>query len=650
LDSKKKQPQYGDEQIQVLEGLEAVRKRPGMYIGSTGPKGLHHLVWEIVDNSVDEHLAGICSKIDVLIHADDSITVIDNGRGIPVGEHPKMKRPTVEVVLTVLHAGGKFGGEGSSYKVSGGLHGVGSSCVNALSEHMVATVKRDGKLHQIEFQYGKVSKELHVIGKADKAESGTTIWFKPDPTIFKETTEYNYQTIFTRLRESAFLNPGLIITLTDEREKDEEGNSVTTSFCYQDGVKDYVAHIHRTKKAIHEDIVYIKGKQDDVIVEVALQYNDDFDYKNGIFSYVNNIKTADGGTHETGFKSALTKAITEYISSRQLIKGEMPAFGDDTRIGLTSVISIKVPDPQFEGQTKGKLGNTEVRPIVEQVVLTHLTQYFEENPATARIIAQRVIDAYEERMAARKAREDKRKKNLNKESSFTHSASGKLADCSSRDITINEVFIVEGDSAGGSAKEGRDRVTQGILALKGKILNVEKVQRDRVDGNAEIADMIVSIGTGIGDDFDYKALRYGKIILMTDADVDGSHIKTLLLTFFYRYMRELIEKGHIYIANPPLYGIKKGDTVLEYAWNEKQKEEALARNSKVNVQRYKGLGEMNAVQLWDTTMDPDTRKITRVTIEDVAEAELLFTTLMGDDPSLRKDYIQQKGHLATIDI
>jgi len=646
-ENKKKNQQYDAEQIQVLEGLEAVRKRPGMYIGSTSSRGLHHLVWEIVDNSIDEHLAGFCSEITVKIHKDDSISVIDNGRGIPVAKHEKMGKSTLEVVLTVLHAGGKFGGDGSGYKVSGGLHGVGSSCVNALSEHMVATVKRDGKIYQMEFTRGNVLKDITVIGETGVEDTGTTIWFKPDSEIFTETTVYDYKTIFTRLRESAFLNPGFNITLIDEREKNEEtGDFTTAEFCFEGGISDFVSHINRSKKLLHENVMYIKDQLDGNVVEVALQYHTDYS-KDGIYSYTNNIKTPEGGTHETGFKTALTKSITEYISDHQLIKGKEMPTGDDTRVGLTAIVSVKVPDPQFEGQTKSKLGNSEVRPIVEKVVLDYLKRYFEENPDVANVIIQKVVDSFEERMAARRAREDRRNKKQAESSS--QSLPEKLADCSSRDASITELYLVEGDSAGGSAKQGRDRVFQAILPLRGKVLNTEKASLEKLNQNKEIKEIYRAVGTDIGEDFDYNKLRYNKLILMTDADVDGSHINILLLTFLFRYMRPLIEQGHVYMAQPPLYAIKNKNSVLAYAYTDKELAEKKKLHPRSDVQRYKGLGEMNPEQLWDTTMDPSKRTLLQITIDDAAEADMMFSMLMGDESELRKEYINQNGHLANID-
>ena len=638
------QSNYGEDQIQVLEGLEAVRKRPGMYIGSTSSKGLHHLVWEIVDNSIDEHLAGYCSEITLTIHKDNSISVDDNGRGIPVGMHKKIKRPSIEVVLTVLHAGGKFGGD-SGYKVSGGLHGVGSSCVNALSEHMKATVKREGKVHEIEFEKGNVTRELTITGETE--DTGTIIWFKPDPTIFTETTEYEYQTIHNRMRESAFLNPGLTINLIDERKVDAEGKVIQASFCSPGGVSDYVKYVNANKKVLHDEVIYVRTEQNSVLVEVALQYHQDYG-KDGIFSYANNIKTGEGGAHETGFKTALTKSIVDYIVKRNMMKGDDLPGGDDTRVGLTAIVSVKVPEPQFEGQTKGKLGNSEVRPIVEKVVFEALERYFEENPESAKPIVQKVVDSFEERMAARKAREDRRKKTETQNSSST--LPKKLADCNPEsDFMMRELFLVEGDSAGGSAKSGRGAF-QAILPLRGKVLNVERATFEKLMANNEIRDIITAVGTDINEDYNYEKRRYQKVILMTDADVDGSHICILLLTFFFRYMRDLVEKGHIYLANPPLFKITKGKNI-QYAYSDKERDQKVKElgAGKIQINRYKGLGEMNASQLWDTTMDPEKRTLYRVTIEDAAEAEIIFTKLMGEDPAQRREHIEKYGHEADID-
>lgn len=621
---------YDENQIQVLEGLEAVRKRPGMYIGSTSGRGLHHLVWEIVDNSIDEALAGFCTKIDVVVHKDNSITVIDNGRGIPVGENTKLKKSTVEVVLTVLHAGGKFGGEESGYKVSGGLHGVGVSVVNALSEELTVTIKREGKIFEQAYRRGTPQYELRVIGESE--ETGTTIHFRPDGEIFTETLVYDYDILQSRIRELAFLNKGIEINLHDER------TDVSNSFCYEGGINSFVEYLNRNKGPLHEKPIYTEGNKDNIHVEVALQYNDS--YSENIYSFANNINTHEGGTHESGFKSALTRIINDYARKMNALKdSDSNLSGDDVREGLTAIISVKIPEPQFEGQTKTKLGNSEVRGIVESLFAEKLMEFLDENPAVARKILEKGVQAARAREAARKARELTRRKSALEVSALP----GKLADCSSKDASISELYIVEGDSAGGSAKQGRDRHFQAILPLKGKILNVEKARLDKILSNAEIRTIITALGTGIGDDFDIAKARYHKIIIMTDADVDGAHIRTLLLTFFYRYMRQLIEKGYVYIAQPPLFKIER-NKVVRYAYNERQREEIFAEfgeGVKVNVQRYKGLGEMNPEQLWETTMDPDSRTLLQVNIEDAMDADEIFDTLMGDNVEPRRDFIQQ---------
>jgi DNA gyrase, B subunit len=618
---------YDESQIQVLEGLEAVRKRPGMYIGSTSVKGLHHLVWEVVDNSIDEALAGYCTHIEVIVHKDNSVTVIDNGRGIPVGLHPKMQKSTVEVVLTVLHAGGKFGGEG--YKVSGGLHGVGVSVVNALSEHLTVQVKRDGKIHQMEFVRGVPQYELKVIGETD--ETGTIITFKPDPEIFTETVEFDYETLQSRIRELAFLNKGIQITLLDERTDTEH------VFRYEGGIIQFVEYLNRNREALHERPIYMEGMKDNIQVEIALQYNDS--YLENIYSFANNIHTHEGGSHESGFKSALTRVINDYARKTNAIKdNDANLTGDDVREGLTAIISVKIPEPQFEGQTKTKLGNSEVRGIVESLFSEKFAEFLSENPTTAKKILEKSLQAARAREAARKARELTRRKSALEVSSLP----GKLADCSSRDASISELFIVEGDSAGGSAKQGRDRHFQAILPLRGKILNVEKARLDRILSNAEIRAIITALGTGISDDFDITKARYHKIIIMTDADVDGAHIRTLLLTFFYRYMRQIIESGYVYIAQPPLYKIEK-NKVVRYAYNDAERDQILKEfgEGKTNVQRYKGLGEMNPEQLWETTMDPESRTLLQVSIEDALKADEIFDTLMGDNVEPRRDFIQE---------
>ncbi|CAM3204436.1 DNA topoisomerase (ATP-hydrolyzing) subunit B [Paenibacillus lupini] len=619
---------YDESQIQVLEGLEAVRKRPGMYIGSTSGKGLHHLVWEVVDNSIDEALAGYCTKIQVIVHEDNSITVIDNGRGIPVGENAKLKKSTLEVVMTVLHAGGKFGGEG--YKVSGGLHGVGVSVVNALSEHVTVTVKLHGNVYQQEYRRGAPQYDVKIVGESD--ETGTTVRFKPDPEIFTDTTVYEYETLQSRIRELAFLNKGLEIELMDER------TGASNTFKYDGGIIEFVRHLNRNKEVMHEDPIYVEGSKDHIQVEVSLQYNDG--YTENIHSFANNINTHEGGTHESGFKSALTRIINDYARKTNLIKDNDSNFsGDDVREGLTAIISVKIPEPQFEGQTKTKLGNSEVRGIVESFFAEKLQEFLEENPSVSRKIVEKGLQAARAREAARKARELTRRKSALEVSSLP----GKLADCSSKDASISELYIVEGDSAGGSAKQGRDRHFQAILPLRGKILNVERARLDRILGNAEIRAIITALGTGIGDDFDLAKARYHKVIIMTDADVDGAHIRTLMLTFFFRYMRKILEAGYIYIAQPPLFKIER-NKVIRYAQSEKERDDIIAEfgeGVKVNVQRYKGLGEMNATQLWETTMDPESRTMLQVSIDDAIEADIIFDTLMGDNVEPRRDFIHQ---------
>lgn len=631
-------PEYNESQIQILEGLEAVRKRPGMYIGSTSSRGLHHLVYEIVDNAVDEALAGYCDEIEVTIHKDNSITVVDNGRGIPVGIHPQKKIPAVEVVFTVLHAGGKFGGGG--YKVSGGLHGVGASVVNALSEWLKVQIFTEGKIYEQVYERGKVIKPLTIVGETDKR--GTLVHFKPDAQIFEET-EYQFDTLRQRLREMAFLTKGLKITLKDERE----GKEKERTFHYEGGIKEFVSHLNKHKTPLYNDIFYCEGVKDDVEVEIAFQHNDT--YVENIFSFVNNINTTEGGTHLSGFKSAITKTINDYGRKNNLLKeNESNLSGDDIREGITAVISVKVSEPQFEGQTKTKLGNSEVRGIVEAIFSEELMYYLEQNPSVAKIILQKAIMAARAREAARKARDLTRRKSVLESNSLP----GKLADCSEKDPNLCEIFIVEGDSAGGSAKSARTRQTQAILPLRGKILNVEKARLDRILGNEEIRAMITAFGTGIADDFDISKLRYGKIIIMTDADVDGAHIRTLLLTFIYRYLRKLIEKGHVYIAQPPLYKVEKNKKTY-YVYNDKELEklfDEIGRDG-ITMQRYKGLGEMNPEQLWETTMDPETRILVRVDLEDAAAADEIFTALMGDKVEPRKEFIQEYAkHVKNLDI
>ncbi|MGP3740188.1 DNA topoisomerase (ATP-hydrolyzing) subunit B [Bacillus sp. 4A_MP2] len=631
---------YDENQIQVLEGLEAVRKRPGMYIGSTSAKGLHHLVWEIVDNSIDEALAGYCTDITVQIEKDNSITVKDNGRGIPVGIHEKMGRPAVEVIMTVLHAGGKFNGSG--YKVSGGLHGVGASVVNALSTTLDVTVYRDGKIHYQQFKRGVPVGDLEVIGETDV--TGTTTHFVPDPEIFTETIEFDYDTLANRVRELAFLTKGVNIIIEDLREGKERRNE----YCYEGGIKSYVEHLNRSKEVVHEEPVYIEGEKDGITVEVALQYNDS--YTSNIYSFANNINTYEGGSHEAGFKTGLTRVINDYARKNGVFKdGDSNLSGEDVREGLTAIISIKHPDPQFEGQTKTKLGNSEARTITDSLFSEALEKFLLENPDAAKKIVEKGVMAARARMAAKKARELTRRKSALEVSSLP----GKLADCSSKDPSISELYIVEGDSAGGSAKQGRDRHFQAILPLRGKILNVEKARLDKILSNNEVRSMITALGTGIGEDFTLEKARYHKIVIMTDADVDGAHIRTLLLTFFYRYMREIIENGYVYIAQPPLYKVQQGKRV-EYVYNDKQLDEllkTLPQTPKPGLQRYKGLGEMNATQLWETTMDPDARTLLQVTLEDAIDADETFEMLMGDKVEPRRNFIEENAqYVKNLDI
>lgn len=619
---------YDASQIQVLEGLEAVRKRPGMYIGSTGVSGLHHLVYEIVDNSIDEAMQGFCKNINVFIHEDNSITVIDDGRGIPVGMHPKMNKPAVEVVYTVLHAGGKFGG--GSYKVSGGLHGVGASVVNALSEWLEVEVKSDGKLYRQRYERGKTATPLEIIGTSKG--TGTKVTFKPDYQMF-EVLEYDYDTIAQRLRELAFLNKGIKITLKDERSGKED------IFHYEGGLKEFVKYLNRNKEVIHPEPVYIEGIKEDTVVEIAMQYNDG--YNEGIFSFANNIDTPEGGTHVIGYKTALTRVINDYGKRYGFLKdNDKNLSGEDTREGLTCVISVKIPNPQFEGQTKQKLGNTEVRSIVDNVVGDKFSAFMEENPQFAKMIMDKCLMASRAREAARKAREITRRKSVLESTSLP----GKLADCSEKDAKLCEIFLVEGDSAGGSAKQGRDRKFQAILPLRGKIMNVEKQRLDKVLAYQEIRSMITAFGAGIDEEFDISKIRYDRIVLMTDADVDGAHIRTLILTFFFRYMRPLIEDGHVYIAQPPLYKVSKNKKD-HYVYTDKELETKLDEVGRDNasIQRYKGLGEMNPEQLWDTTMNPSTRTMLRVNIEDAVHADELFTLLMGDKVEPRRDFITENA-------
>ena len=624
--------EYNADAIQVLEGLEAVRMRPGMYIGSTGPRGLHHLVYEIVDNSIDEALAGYCTHIEVDIHPGDVISVRDNGRGIPVGINEQQGLPAVTVVLTVLHAGGKFGGSG--YKVSGGLHGVGSSVVNALSEWMEVEVSQNGHVHRQKFARGNIVTDLEVVGDTD--QTGTYITFKPDAEIFKETTVYDYETLQRHLRECAFLNAGIKITLTDLRDSE---NIVQDVFCYEGGIASFVEYINESRglTPIHERPVHFGTVVGDKSAEVALMYNDG--YNETILSYANNVHTIDGGTHETGFKNALTKVFNEYGRKHGYLKeADKNLSGDDCREGLVAVISVKLTDAQFEGQTKGKLGNTEMTKLVNNTVYQKLSDYFEENPQIAKMIFSKALDASRAREAARKAREAARRKSPLEGNSLP----GKLSDCTSKDPTKTEIFIVEGDSAGGSAKSGRDVTIQAILPLWGKMLNVEKSRLDKVIGNDKLMPVVTALGAGIGDDFDENKLRYHKIVIMADADVDGAHIRTLLLTFFFRYMRPLIDNGYVYIAQPPLYKLSKGQKHA-YAYSDEERDRYMAEMPGAAIQRYKGLGEMDPEQLWETTMDPERRIMLRVTIEDAERADETFSILMGDQVEPRRDFIEKNA-------
>ncbi|MCH4166432.1 MAG: DNA topoisomerase (ATP-hydrolyzing) subunit B [Megasphaera sp.] len=631
--SKDKKIDYGAEQIQVLEGLEAVRKRPGMYIGSTSLRGLHHLVYEVVDNSIDEALAGFCSHIEVTIEEDNSITVIDNGRGIPVAMH-KVGKPAVEVVLTVLHAGGKFGGEG--YPISGGLHGVGISVVNALSVDTKVEVKRDGYLWDISFSRGKTAEPLKKVRPLAKGEeTGTRVWFKPDGEIFPDLT-YDFDTLKTRLRELAFLNKGLHITLSDKR-----GNGKSEVYCYEGGLTSFVQFLNEGKEAINPTVIGIEGKRNDVLVDISMQYNDG--YSENILTFVNDIFTEEGGTHLSGFRSGLTRTVNDYGRTSGIIKdNEDNLSGEDVREGLTAVISVKVREPQFEGQTKTKLGNSEVKGIVDNILSDGLKEFMEEHPNEAKNIVNKTISASRARQAARRARELTRRKNALEISSLP----GKLADCSDKDPHLTEIYLVEGDSAGGSAKQGRDRKFQAILPLRGKIINVEKARLDKILANEEIRSMITAFGTGIGEEFDIAKRRYDKIIIMTDADVDGAHIRTLLLTFFYRFMKPLLAEGHVYIAQPPLYQVRKGKQMWYYFTDEdmNNKLDELGRdNNAVVVQRYKGLGEMNPEQLWETTMDPKFRTMLQVHLEDAVEADRIFSVLMGDKVEPRRKFIEDNA-------
>lgn len=634
--------EYSADQIQILEGLEAVRKRPGMYIGSTSSRGLHHLVYEIVDNSVDEALAGYCDTIDVQINSDNSITVTDNGRGIPIDIQKKAGLPAVEVVFTILHAGGKFGGGG--YKVSGGLHGVGASVVNALSDWLEVEICKEGKVYKQRYERGKVCYPLKVIGDCDPEKHGTKVTFLPDKTIFEETV-YDYDTLKIRLRETAFLTKNLKIILRDDREDKRE-----KTFHYEGGIKEFVTYLNRSKASLYDQVIYCEGMKDDVLVEVAMQHNDS--YTENIYSFVNNINTPEGGTHLTGFKNALTKTLNDYARKNKLLKDNEPVLsGEDIREGLTAIISVKIGEPQFEGQTKQKLGNSEARGAVDSIVSENLTYFLEQNPSVAKIICEKSILAQRARAAARKARELTRRKTALEGMALP----GKLADCSDKNPENCEIYIVEGDSAGGSAKTARSRNTQAILPLRGKILNVEKARLDKIYANAEIKAMITAFGTGIHDDFDITKLRYHKIILMTDADVDGAHISTLLLTFIYRFMPELIKQGYVYLAQPPLYKLEKNKKVW-YAYSDEELNQILTevgRDNNNKIQRYKGLGEMDAEQLWETTMDPERRILLRVTMneDEASEVDLTFTTLMGDQVEPRREFIEANAkYVQNLDI
>jgi len=644
---------YSADSIQVLEGLEAVRMRPAMYIGDTGVKGLHHLVYEVVDNSIDEAMGGYCNKIDVVINEDGSVTVTDNGRGIPVDFHEKEKKSALEVVLTVLHAGGKF--DKDSYKVSGGLHGVGVSCVNGLSKKLIAEIHRDGKIYRQEYSRGKALADVQVVGDTDK--TGTIITFLPDEIIFTQTTEFKFEILSSRLRELAFLNKGVHLTITDKREVEENGNGpkyLTEDFHSEDGLKEFVKFLDANRESLIEKTIYISSDKNEVPVEVAMQYNTSF--SENVHSYVNNINTIEGGTHLTGFRRALTRTLKKYADdSGMLTKLKFDINGDDFREGLTAVISVKVAEPQFEGQTKTKLGNSDVSLAVDQAVSDALTNYLEENPKDARTIVQKVILAAQARHAARKARELVQRKTVLSGSGLP----GKLSDCSERDPKLTEVYFVEGDSAGGTAKQGRDRSFQAILPLRGKILNVEKAMQYKIFESEEIKNIYTALGVTIGTDEDTKALnlaglRYHKIIIMTDADVDGSHIATLIMTFFFRYMTDLIKEGHLYIATPPLYLVKKGKEE-RYCWNEEDRTKAIdeigkGKEGSVHIQRYKGLGEMNAEQLWETTMNPKTRLLRQITIDSAAEADRIFSMLMGDEVPPRREFIEKHAKYAKIDI
>ena len=647
--------EYDGSEIQVLKGLEAVRKRPGMYIGSTGERGLHHLVYEIVDNSIDEALAGHCDHIEVKIKKGDIIEVTDNGRGIPVGVQPDTGLPAVTVVFTILHAGGKFGGENSGYKVSGGLHGVGASVVNACSEWLTVQVRRDGKEYEQTFRRGDPDGPLHVVGPAPEGDTGTRVTFKPDPEMFKETTVFDFDTLEKRLREESFLNAGLKITLTDERElytpileDGQEGEPCYRQeiMCYEGGIRSFVTYLNekRNLEVLHPNVIYLSAKSDKAEAEIAMQYNTS--YNELVLSFANNVNTPDGGTHEEGFRSSLTRVFNDYGRSHGLLKDKDENLsGSDVREGLICVISVKLQEAEFEGQTKAKLGNTEIRTMVSNMVYTRLTEFFEENPAVAKAIFEKATQAARARAAAKKARELVRRKSVLENSRMP----GKLADCRENDPSKTEIFIVEGDSAGGSAKMGRDSAIQAILPLWGKMLNVEKARADKIYGNDKLMPVVLALGCGIGDEFDISKLRYDKVFIMADADVDGSHICTLMLTFFFRYMRPLIEQGHVYVAQPPLFRVQKGN-VVKYAYNEKEMAALSQEMPGAKVNRYKGLGEMNPEQLWETTMNPDNRVIVQITIEDAEKADEAFTILMGDQVEPRRRFIENNAQYARLDV
>ena len=628
--------EYNASEIQVLEGLEAVRKRPGMYIGSTSSSGLHHLVYEIVDNSIDEALAGYCTEITVQINADGTITVIDNGRGIPVDIQPQTGRPALEVVFTVLHAGGKFGGGG--YKVSGGLHGVGASVVNALSEWLIVQVHKDGRIYEMRFSRGNITQEMKIIGETDR--TGTTVTFKPDPEMFDDTV-YSYDILHTRMRQEAFLNAGLRMHTIDLREGQEQEDEM----CYEGGIREYVTYLNKSKDALHQKVIYMSGMRKDSFAEIAMQYNDG--YQENIVSFANDVNTPEGGMHETGFRAALTRVLNNYGIKNGIIKGDDKVSGEDCREGLTAVISVKLPDAQFEGQTKQKLGNSEMRTLVDNVVSDKLAQFLEENPVVARTILDKAMMANRAREAARKARESIRRKSALGGAAMPD----KLRDCNENNPELTEIYIVEGDSAGGSATDGRDSRFQAILPLWGKMLNVEKVRADKIYGNDKLQPVIVALGAGLGEEFDVNKLRYHKVIIMADADVDGSHIRTLLLTFFFRYMRPLVEKGYVYAAVPPLYKLTRGKTV-RVAFSDEERDRVSAEmrgdnpNAKVDISRFKGLGEMDPHELWETTMDPEKRTLKRITLDDAILADETFTVLMGEKVEPRKEFIERNAHYA----